>query len=159
LASAGHAVAEPEQCSATSHSPTAARQIALARWKPSVGQAVLAPSHASLTSHGPADGRHTAPALPATCWQATPEPSQRSSEHGFPSLAQAVSTAATASGGQLGPSPGHVSGTSHSPAAARHTVDDERNPSAGQLPVEPVHVSATSHASVAARQTVPAGSN
>src|SRR5207237_6665870 len=35
FASAGHAAPEPVQCSATSHSPAAARQTVLAAWKAS----------------------------------------------------------------------------------------------------------------------------
>jgi hypothetical protein len=101
------------------------------------------------------------------------------------SLVHAVALAFLASAGQLVDVPLHVSSTSHSPAAVRHTLpelpagcwhaDDvplQRSrvhglvssvhavafalkPSEGQLADEPVQVSASSHSPAVARHTVP----
>ena len=75
LASVGQLGLFPGQFSATSHSPTDARQTVLEDRKPSAGQVVLVPVHVSATSHVPADARQTAPAFPAGCWQVTFVPS------------------------------------------------------------------------------------
>src|SRR5213076_93636 len=50
--------------------------------------------------------------------------------------------------------PVQLSATSHSPAAARHTVPAALIASAGQVALDPVQLSAASHTSTAARQTV-----
>jgi hypothetical protein len=51
--------------------------------------------------------------------------------------------------------PLHVSATSQTPAALRHTVPLATRWSAGHVALVPVHVSATSHAPALARHTVP----
>src|SRR5207244_381239 len=84
-------------------------------------------------------------------------PSQVSVVQGLLSSVQAVPLAFFASAGQLGPLPGQLSATSHSPAAARQTTLAAWKPSAGQLLPTPSQVSATSHVPAEARQTVPAG--
>src|SRR5439155_1658043 len=142
--------------SAWSHSPAAARHNVVEEAKASAGHVELVPVHVSATSHAPADARHTAPPLPAGCWQATLVPSHWSTVHGLPSLVHAVPAAFFASAGQLGPLPGQFSARSHSFAATRQTVLDDAKPSAGQVALDPEQVSATSQTSVAARPVVPA---
>jgi len=73
--SAGQLAPLPEHDSARSHSSAAARQLVPDDAKPSAGQLVLVPLHVSATSQAPAPARHTAPALPAGCWQTTLLPS------------------------------------------------------------------------------------
>src|SRR5439155_512065 len=83
-------------------------------------------------------------------------PLHSSSVHGLLSSVQAVPLAFTASAGQVALLPVQFSATSHSPAAARHTVLDGSKASAGQsLPV-PLQVSATSQTPAEGRQTAPA---
>src|SRR5439155_988490 len=67
----------------------------------SAGQAVLVPVQVSATSHSVAAARHTAPALPAGCWQVALAPSHWSRVHTLPSSVQVVPVAFTVSGGQL----------------------------------------------------------
>src|SRR5207249_2333202 len=124
--------------------------------KASGGHTVLEPVQVSSTSQVPAAVRHTAPALPAGCWQVTFVPSHSSAVQGLPSEVHAVPLPDLASAGQLGPVPGQFSAGSHSPAEARHCVLEDANPSAGQVVLVPVHVSATSHTPADARHTVPA---
>lgn len=57
--------------------------------------------------------------------------------------------------GQVFTVPLHASATSHSPAAARHTVPEATTPSAGHVTLLPGHASATSHRSEDARHVVP----
>src|SRR5207247_5063645 len=156
LASAGQFGPVPGQCSAGSHSPAESRQTVLDDLKASAGQTVLDPVQFSSTSQAPAAARHTAPALPAGCWQVTFVPSHRSSVHALPSEVHTVPLAFLASVGQLGPFPDQFSARSHSSAATRHTVLEERKPSAGQLPLDPLQVSCTSQLPATGRQTVPA---
>src|SRR5207302_3947791 len=155
VASAGQAGPLPGQFSARSHSPAEVRQTVLEDRKPSAGQVVLVPVHVSATSQAPADARQTAPPFPAGCWQVTFVPSHRSSVHALPSEVHAVPLAFLASVGQLGPFPEQFSARSHSSAATRHTVLEERKPSAGQLPLDPLHVSITSQLPAEGRHTVP----
>src|SRR5207249_6258751 len=77
FASTGHAPpAVPGQFSATSHSPAAVRHTKVLGLNPSVGQLAPVPVHTSSGSHAsPEPVRHTAPAFPAGCWQATLVPS------------------------------------------------------------------------------------
>src|SRR5439155_556057 len=110
-------------------------------------------------SHAPAAARHTAPALPAGCWQVACVPSQVSVVQGLLSSVQAVPLAFFASAGQLGPLPGQLSATSHSPPTARQTTLAAWKPSAGQLLPAPSQVSASSQVPAEARQTVPADFN
>src|SRR5439155_1324713 len=123
---------------------------------PSAGQLVLVPVHVSVWSHSPAGGRHTAPAVPAGCWQVLLEPSHSSPLHGFPSSVQAVPAALFASAGHAADDPVQLSAGSHSPADPRHTTKLGSNMSAGQVVLVPVQFSSTSQAPAAARQTVPA---
>jgi hypothetical protein len=58
---AGQAAVEPEQVSATSHSPVAARQVVPAATRASPGHAAELPVHVSATSQAPADARQTLP--------------------------------------------------------------------------------------------------
>jgi hypothetical protein len=123
---------------------------------PSAGQVVLVPVHASATSQTPVDARQTVPGFPAGCWQRTLLPSHWSLVQTFESSVQAVPLAFLMSAGQLAAVPLQVSAISHSPPAARQTVDVGAKPSAGQVVLVPVQVSATSQAPADARQTVPA---
>ena len=50
--------------------------------------------------------------------------------------------------------PVQFSATSHTPAAARHSVPELATPSTGQAVLDPVQVSATSHTPAEPRQTV-----
>jgi hypothetical protein len=70
---------------------------------------------------------------------------------------QALPAGWRSSGGQLVVPPLQLSGTSHTPADARHVVPAGATPSAGHAVLAPVHVSPTSQASAAARHVVPAG--
>jgi hypothetical protein len=58
-ASTGHAALEPEQVSATSHRPAAARQTNVPGRRTSPGHAALLPVHVSATSQVPALARQT----------------------------------------------------------------------------------------------------
>src|SRR5437773_2129217 len=84
FASAGHApLAVPGQFSATSHSPAAPRHTKPLDCTTSAGQLVLVPVHTSSGSQvSPEPVRHSAPAFPAGCWQATLAPSHCSSVPG-----------------------------------------------------------------------------
>ena len=91
LWSAGQAAFVPEQVSATSHSPAAARHSVPAGTKASAGQAAFVPEQVSATSHSPAAARHSVPA------------------------------GTRASAGQSLETPSQLSATSQSPAVGRHT--------------------------------------
>ena len=106
-------------------------------------------------SQGPADGRHTAPPLPAGCWQTSLLPSHWSTVHGLPSLPHDVPAGLLASAGQFALDPVQFSAGSHSPAEARHWLKGERKPSAGQVVLDPVQFSGTSHDPADERHTVP----
>jgi hypothetical protein len=153
FASVGHAAELPVQLSATSHTPAAARHTVALDRKASVGHAVLLPVHVSATSHGPAAARQVVPALPARCeqmWSLL----QVSVVHGFPSSVQAYPVGRFASAGHATFVPSHVSATSQSFAAARHTVPALTFASAGHAAELPVQLSARSHTPAAARHTV-----
>src|SRR5206468_411798 len=124
--------------------------------KASAGQTVLEPVQLSSTSHTPAAARHTVPAFPAGCWQASLLPARWSGVQGLLSAVHAVPAALLASAGQQGRLPGQFSAGSHSPAEARQTVLEGLKASAGQTVLEPVQLSSTSHTPAAARHTVPA---
>src|SRR5207247_1216858 len=157
---AGHAPpAVPGQLSATSHSPAAVRHTKVLGLNTSVGQLALVPVHTSSGSHvSPAPARHSAPAFPAGCWQATLVPSHWSSVQGLPSEVHAVPLVFFASAGHAPPAvPGQFSATSHSPPAVRHTKVLGLNTSAGQLSLVPVHTSSVPQASPEpVRHTAPA---
>src|SRR5207245_432140 len=146
----------PGQSSARSPPPAYSTLSRSDDLKASAGQTVLDPVQVSSTSQAPAAARHTAPALPAGCWQVTFVPSHWSAVQGLPSEVHAVPLDDFASAGQLGPLPGQFSAGSHSPAEARHCVLEDANPSAGQVVPVPAHVSATSHTPADVRQPVPA---
>src|SRR5439155_23546421 len=116
----------------------------------------LFPSSGSQASPEPA--RHSAPAFPAGCSQASLVPSHWSSVQGLPSEVHAVPLDCFASAGHPPPAvPGQFSATSHSPAAVRHTKVLGLNTSVGQLALVPVHTSSGSQASPEpARHTTPA---
>jgi hypothetical protein len=184
-ASTGQVVAVPVQASVVSHSLTAERHTAPALpagcvhvalepshlssvqglesavhavpsgSRASPGHDVLAPLQVSTGSHSPADARHSVPALPAGCWQRELVPSQRSSVQTLLSAVHAVALAFLASLGQLADDPVHDSARSHSPAAARHSVDPPESVSVGQLVAVPLHVSAGSHGPALTRHVVP----
>src|SRR5438552_3077291 len=150
FASAGHAPpAVPRQLSATSHSPAAVRHTKVLGLNTSVGQLALVPVHTSSGSHvSPEPARHSAPAFPAGCWQATLVPSHWSRVQGLPSEVHAVPLVFFASAGHAPPAvPGQFSATSHSPPAVRHTKLLGWTTSAGQLALVPVHTSSGSQAS------------
>src|SRR5438552_1694165 len=90
--------------------------------KTSLGQLVLVPVQVSATSHSPAVARHSAPALPAGCWQVLFVPSHWSSVQGLLSAVQAVPLVFLLSAGQVLLVPVQVSAVSHSPAAARQAA-------------------------------------
>ena len=100
LASAGQLGPVPVHISAGSHSPADARQTTKPGRNPSAGQLVLVPVHVSTSSQMSAAGRHTVPAFPAGCWQASLDPSHSSVLHGLPSSVQAVPAGVLASAGQ-----------------------------------------------------------
>src|SRR5439155_1694191 len=82
----------------------------------------------------PEPARHSAPAFPAGCWQATLVPSHWSSVQGLPSEVHAVPLVFFASAGHALPAvPGQFSATSHSPPAVRHTKLLGWTTSAGQI--------------------------
>src|SRR5438876_155767 len=116
----------PGHFSATSQSPTDARQTTSADLKLSAGQFALLPVQVSATSHGPADGRQT------------------------------VVSDANPSAGHAVPVPVQVSATSQAPAEARQIVVADANRSSGQSRLVPVHVSAMSQGPAEAPHTVPA---
>src|SRR6266404_4540147 len=116
-----HVTLVPLHTSVVQGSPSSAQAVPLG-WKTSVGQVVLVPVQVSATSHSPAAARHTAPAFPAGCVQVLVLPSHWSRVQGLVSAVQAVPAACLASVGQAVLVPSQVSATSHSPAAARHTV-------------------------------------
>src|SRR5262245_8607625 len=97
--SAGQAPDEPVQLSATSHSPAAARQMVVAVRKPSLQ--CPAPSQESVPSQAPP----------------------------FEVPVQLVVSGLKPSAGQAPDEPVQLSATSHSPAAARQVVVDDRKPS------------------------------
>jgi hypothetical protein len=68
-------------------------------------------------------------------------PSQVSAVHTFKSSEHGVALAFLPSLGQLAALPGQNSGTSHSPAEARHCDALPRYPSTGHVVDDPVHVS------------------
>src|SRR5207247_2790883 len=91
----------------------------------SAGQVVLVPVQVSAMSHPPETAaRHTVPALPAGCVQATEPtvPLHTSVVQTLPSSVHAVPAALTASAGQVVLVPVQVSARSHSLTAARHTA-------------------------------------
>src|SRR5207245_2404094 len=133
LASAGQPALVPVQCSAGSHSPAEPRQNVLDDLKASAGQAVLDPVQVSSASHTLAAARHTAPAFPAGCWQASLLPSHSSRLPGLPPSAPAFRSEVLASAGQPALVPVQCSTGSHSPAEPRQTVLDDLKASAGQV--------------------------
>src|SRR5204862_459468 len=150
FASAGHAPpAVPGQLSATSHSPAPVRHTKVLDCTTSAGQLALVPVHTSSGSQAsPEPARHSAPAFPAGCWQATLVPSHWSSVQGLPSEVHAVPLVFFASAGHAPPAvPGQFSATSHSPPPVRHTKVLGLNTSVGQLALVPVHTSSGSQAS------------
>src|SRR5438128_741258 len=174
----------PGQVSATSHSLAAGRHTV----PPLPGgcwQLVLVPSQVSAVQGSPSSG-HAAPAFPTGCVHVVLVPLHTSAVQGLPSSVQLVPFDLKTSLGQVVLLPVQLSATSHSPAAARHTVPvlpagcwhELLMPlhwssvqglvsavqdvplafltSVGQVELVPVQVSARSHSAAAARQTAPA---
>ena len=81
-------------------------------------------------------------------------PLQRSEVQGLESDVHDTPFALIMSAGHAALDPVQFSATSHGPAAARQTVDDDAKPFAGQLGPVPVQFSAGSHGPADARQTV-----
>ena len=153
--SAGQLVLVPVHISATSHTPAAGRHTVVVGSSASAGHALLAPVHVSAGSQTPPDARHVTPALPAACWHVSWLPSHRSVVQTFPSSVHPVPLACFPSAGHPTLVPVQVSATSHSPAAARHTVVVGSRTSAGQLVLVPVQVSTGSQMPADARHVVP----
>src|SRR5207244_4359166 len=121
-ASAGQTVLEPVQLSSTSHTPAAARHTVPA-FPAGCWQSSLLPSHSSRL-HGVLPALHAVPAaLFASAGQLGPFPGQSfaPSTSLFRSR-QTVLEGLNASAGQTVLEPVQLSSTSHTPAAARHTV-------------------------------------
>jgi hypothetical protein len=156
FASAGQLGPFPGQTSSASHSSTAPRQTVVVGSKASAGQTVLVPVQFSATSQAPAAARHSAPALPAGCWQLLLTPLHWSRLQGLPSELHSVPEGCFASAVQSGPFPGQKSSRSHSPAAPRQSTVAGSNASAGQVVLVPVQLSATSQTPAVARQIAPA---
>src|SRR5438034_10971734 len=100
-------------------------QAVPARMTASAGQVVPVPVQVSAMSHPPETAaRHTVPAFPAGCVQATEPtvPLHTSVVQTLPSSVHAVPTALTASAGQVALVPVQVSARSHSLTVARHTA-------------------------------------
>src|SRR5204862_47805 len=91
---------------------------------PLAAQVVLVPVQVSARSHSLVTARHTVPAFPAGCVQATEPtvPLHTSVVQTLPSSVHAVPAALTASAGQVALVPVQVSARSHSLTVARHTA-------------------------------------
>src|SRR5439155_25300734 len=76
----------PSQVSVVHGSPSSVH-AAPAGCLESLGHVVVVPVQVSCGSHSPALARHTAPALPAGCWQVVLVPLHWSSVQGLPSAA------------------------------------------------------------------------
>src|SRR5437763_120112 len=120
-------------------------QAVPARMTASAGQVVLVPVQVSAMSHPPdTAARHTVPAFPAGCVQATEPtvPLHTSVVQALPSSVHAVPAALTASAGQVVLVPVQVSARSHSLTAARHTAPAFPTGCVqGAAPVLPLHAS------------------
>ena len=156
LASAGQLGPVPGHISAGSHSPVEARQTTKLGSNMSVGHVLLVPVQVSSTSQAPAAARHTVPALPAACWQASLVPLHVSVVQTLPSSVQAVPLACLASAGHVALLPVQKSSRSQSSTDGRQTVVEDWNASAGHVELVPVHVSATSQTPAEARHVAPA---
>lgn len=110
----------PLQFSATSQFPFCTRHTVELGFFTSAGHVNDAPVQTSSASQNPTAARHTVPAFPAGCAH-TPL-LHTSSEQTFVSAVQPVPLLLKTSVGQVVDVPLHVSATSHSPAAARHSV-------------------------------------
>src|SRR5437773_2076114 len=100
-------------------------QAVPARMTASAGQVVLVPVQVSAMSHPPETAaRHTVPAFPAGCVQATEPtvPLHTSVVQALPSSVHAVPAALTASAGQVVLGAVQASARSHSLTVARHAV-------------------------------------
>jgi hypothetical protein len=108
--SEGQVLLTPSQVSATSQPPPlAARHTTEFGCLASAGHRDDVPSQVSAASHTPSELRQVLPALPAACWQLSPDPVQRSVVHGFASSAHGVAAGFFESEGQALLTPSHVS--------------------------------------------------
>src|SRR5207245_4408750 len=114
LASAGQLGPVPGHISAGSHSPVEARQATKLGSNMSVGHVLLVPVQVSSTSQAPAAARHTVPAVPSACWQASLVPLHVSCVQALPSSVQAVPLASFASAGHVARLPAQAEARSHS---------------------------------------------
>src|SRR3989475_8417448 len=119
-----------------------------------VGQVVLVPVQVSTASHSSAAARHTAPALPAGCWQVVLLPSHLSSVQGLPSSGHAA-PALPAGCWQPLLVPSHWSSVQGLPSSG-HAVPAGILRSVGHEVLVPVQVSTAAQTSTAARHTAPA---
>src|SRR2546427_11511703 len=146
-------IVAPGQVSATSHSFAAARHAAPA-FPGGCWQTVFVPSQVSVVQGSPSSGQ-AAPALPAGCVHVALVPLHTSAVQGLPSSVQAVVLDRKPSLGQVVLGPVHVSGTSHSLAAAPPAVAAVPAGCWQEL-LGPVHRSSV-QGLVAAVQAVPRG--
>src|SRR5262245_45406557 len=154
--SAGQAPDEPEQLSATSHSPAAARQMVVDDRKPSLQ--CPAPSQESVPSQAPpleVPVQLVVSGLKPSAGQAPDEPVQLSATSHAPPAARQVVVDDSKPSLQC-PAPSQESAPSQAPPlhVPLQLVVSGLKPSAGQAPDEPVQLSATSHSPAAARQMV-----
>jgi hypothetical protein len=122
LPSVGQVVEEPVQVSATSHSPTAARQTVPAL-PAGCWQMTALPSHWSLVQRLPSSVQAVPLTFLASAGQLADEPVQVSARSHSPADArQTVAAEAKPSAGQVVLVPVQTSATSQKPADARQTV-------------------------------------
>ena len=121
--SAGQALDEPEQLSATSHEPAAMRHTVPAMAMTSDGQLLLAPLQVSAMSHPPATPRQTVPAVAMTSagHDALVPVHCSAASHKSVAARQTVDAGAKLLAGHR-PLASQVSAGSQRPADARHTV-------------------------------------
>src|SRR6185503_7257796 len=163
--SGGQSAVDPEQCSATSHSPAVARHTVVLGWKPSAGQPGALPVHVSATSHGPALVRHSAPAarnVQVFVQHEVGVPFAGPASHcsWFAGCTMPLPHAQAGSGecphSTLDPS--HRSSVQGLPSSVQ-PLPTGCMTSAGHAESSPVQCSVTSHSPAAVRQTVVLGAN
>jgi hypothetical protein len=145
----------PLQVSAVQGLPSSVHAVP-AGFLTSLGHVELVPVQVSTASHWSTAARHTAPVLPAGCWQVVLVPLHASVVQGLPSsghAAPALPAGCVQAGEPTLPLhtsvvQGLVSGVQAVPAGLTALV--------GQVVLVPSQVSATSHSLTAARHTVPA---
>src|SRR6185503_10080261 len=163
--SGGQSAVDPEQCSATSHSPAVARHTVVLGWKPSAGQPGALPVHVSATSHGPALVRHSAPAarnVQVFVQHEVGVPFAAPASHcsWFAGCTMPLPHAQAGSGEcpHTALDPSHRSSVQGLPSSVQ-PLPPGCMTSAGHAESSPVQCSVTSHSPAAARQTVVLGSS